>query len=59
MRLNEKWICTLLLVCIIHPDLKDGWPFIAQQGDDLSGLVQFVNAAAAVLIPKEKFFVMT
>ena len=50
---------TLLLVGIVHSDLEDGGPLIAEQGDHLSGLVQFVDAAAAILVPKEELFVMT
>lgn len=46
-------------MCIIHPDLKDGGPLVAEQGDRFGDLVQFVDAAAAVLVPEEELFVMT
>ena len=49
----------MLLVCIIHSYLKDRGPLVAEEGDGLSDLVQFVDAAATVLIPKKKLFVMT
>lgn len=49
----------MLLVCIIHPDLKDRWPLVAQQRDRLCGLVQFIDASSTVLIPKEELFVVT
>lgn len=49
----------MLLVCVIHSDLKDGRPLVTQQGDRLSDLVQFIDAAAAVLIPEKELFVVT
>lgn len=49
----------MLLVCIIHSDLKNRWPLIAEQGDCLCDLVQFIDAASTILIPKQELFVMT
>lgn len=49
---------TLLLVSVIHPDLEDGRPLVAEQRDRLGGLVQLVDAAAAVLVPEEELFVV-
>lgn len=48
----------MLLVCIVHSDLKYGRPLIAEQSDCFSDLVQFVDAATAVLVPKQKLFVV-
>ena len=51
--------CTLLLLGVIHADLEDGRPFVAEQGDGPGDLVQFVDAAAAVLVPEQEVFVVT
>lgn len=50
---------TLLLVSVIHSDLKDRRPLVAKQGDYLGNLVQLVDAATAVLIPEQELFVVT
>lgn len=55
---NSTHIGALLLVCIIHSDLKDRRPLVAEERDRLGDLVQFVDAAAPVFIPKEKLLVM-
>lgn len=44
----------MLLLRVVHPDLEDGWALIPQQAHHLGGLVQPVDAAAAVLGPEEK-----
>lgn len=49
----------MLLVGVIHPDLEDGRALVAEQRDHLGDLVQFVDAAAAVLVPEEELFVVT
>lgn len=49
----------MLLVGVIHSDLKDGWPLVAEQGDRLGGLVQLVDAPPAVLVPEQEVFVVT
>lgn len=43
---------------VVHPDLEDGWALVAEQRDRLGDLVQFVDAAAPVLIPKEELLVV-
>lgn len=55
---EEEGEYTLLLVCIIHSDLKDWRPLVAEERDRLGDLVQFVDAAAPVLIPEEELLVM-
>lgn len=50
---------TLLLVSIIHADLKEGWSFITEQRDSAGGGVQFEDAAATVLVPKQEVLVVT
>lgn len=45
---------TLLLLRIVHPDLEDGWALVPEQAHHLGGLVQPVDAAAAVLGPEEE-----
>lgn len=44
---------------VVHPDLEDGRPLVAEQRDHLGGLVQLVDAAAAVLVPEEELLVVT
>lgn len=43
---------------VVHPDFEDGWPLVAEQRDRLGGLVQLVDAAAAVLVPEEELLVV-
>lgn len=45
---------TLLLLCVVHPDLKDGRALVPEQAHHLGGLVQPVDAATAVLSPEEE-----
>lgn len=49
---------TLLLLRVVHADLEDGRALVAQQADGLGGLVQAVDAAAAVLGPEQKVAVV-
>ena len=49
----------MLLVSVVHSDLEDGGPLVAEQGDRLGVLVQLVDAAPAVLVPEQELFVMT
>lgn len=49
---------TLLLLGVVHADFEDGRPLVAQQSDSAGGRVQLVNAAAAILIPKQEVFVV-
>ena len=49
---------TLLLLSVVHADLKDGWSLVAQQSDSASGGVQLVNAATTVLIPEQEVFIV-
>lgn len=49
---------TLLLVSVVHSDLKDRWPLVAKKCDCFSVLVELVDAAAAVLVPKQELFVV-
>lgn len=49
----------MLLVGVVHPDLEDGRALVAEQRDRLGDLVQFVDAAAAVLVPEEELLVVT
>lgn len=44
---------------VVHPDLEDGRPLVAEQRDNLGDLVQLVDAAAAVLVPEEELLVVT
>lgn len=44
----------MLLLCVVHADLKDGRPLAAQQGDGAARGVQLVDAAAAVLVPEQE-----
>lgn len=48
----------MLLVSVVHSDLKDGRPLVAKEGDCFSGLVELVDAAAAVLVPEQELFVV-
>lgn len=45
---------TLLLLSIIHADLKDWRALIAQECNGLSGLVQTIDAATSILCPEEE-----
>lgn len=56
---TEREKPTLLLVSVVHPDLEDGRALVAEQRDHLGDLVQFVDAAAPVLIPEEELLVVT
>lgn len=56
---EEREKPTLLLVGVVHPDLEDGRPLVAEQRDRLGDLVQLVDAAAAVLVPEEELLVVT
>lgn len=49
---------TLLLLSIVHPDLKDGRALVTKQCGGASGCVQFVNAAASVLVPEQEVAIM-
>lgn len=48
----------MLLLCVVHADLEDGRPLVAQQGDGSAGGVQLVDAAAPVLIPEQELLVV-
>lgn len=48
----------MLLLCVVHADLEDGRPLVAQQGDGAAGGVQLVDAAAPVLIPEQEVLVV-
>lgn len=49
---------TLLLLSVVHADLEDGRPLVAQQGGRAGGGVQLVDAAAAVFVPEQEMFVV-
>lgn len=48
----------MLLLCVVHADLEDGRPLVAQQGDGAAGGVQLVDAAAPVLVPEEEMLIV-
>lgn len=48
----------MLLLCVVHADLEDGRPLVAQQGDGAAGRVQLVDAAAPVLVPEQEVLVV-
>lgn len=48
----------MLLVSVVHSDLKDRRPLVAKERDCFSDLVELVDAAAAVLVPKQELFVV-
>lgn len=49
---------TLLLLRVVHADLKDGRPLVPQQTDRAGGGVQLVNAATPILVPEQKVLVV-
>lgn len=49
---------TLLLLRVVHADLEDGRALVAEQAHGLGGLVQPVDAAAAVLGPEQEVAVV-
>ena len=48
----------MLLLGVIHADLKDGRPLVAEQRDRVGGGVQLKDAATAVLIPEQEVLVV-
>lgn len=44
----------MLLLRVVHADLEDGRPLVAQQRDGAAGGVQLVDAAAPVLVPEQE-----
>lgn len=54
----DELLSTLLLLSVVHSDLKDGRSLISQQGGNPSDGVQLVNAATTVLVPEQEVFVV-
>lgn len=52
------WSNTLLLLSIVHANLKKRWSFIAQQRNSLGVLVQTKDATTSVFCPEEEMVIM-
>lgn len=54
----SSWFNTLLLLSIVHANLKKRWSFIAQQRNSLGFLVQTKDATTSVLSPEEEMVIV-
>lgn len=48
----------MLLVSVVHSDLEDRRSLVAKKCDCFRELVELVNAATAVLVPKQELLVV-
>lgn len=58
IHLSDDSISTLLLLGIVHADFEDWRTLVAQKRNQFGVLVEFVDAAATILVPEQEVLIM-